>query len=219
MAKATLYDVLGVSRGASEDEIRRAFRRLTLEHHPDRFQGEDRTRAERRFQEITEAFNMLSRPEAREKYDKELQAGGEGTLSDPKEISRRCAAKGAQAFKSGQLGEAADILLTAVHHDDSNGRAHYFLGLTLLKLPGRQREGLRHLERAAALEPDNPSILSEAAQHFLAAGLKSRAHRLATNALKRDPTNSKAASVLELIGGEQSSDDSGSLLGLFKRKG
>lgn len=219
MSKRTLYDILGVDQDASEDEIRRAFRKLTLEHHPDRFQGDARARAEGRFQEITEAFNVLSRKASREKYDKELNAGGESTLSDPKEIARRLAAKGAQAFKSGQLVEAADTLVLAVHHDDRNGRAHYFLGLTLLKLPGREREGLRHLDRAAALEPENAQILGDAAQQFLVAGLKSRAERLAVSALERDPTNSKATSVLQRLGNDDDSEEAASLLGLFKRKG
>jgi curved DNA-binding protein CbpA len=220
MAKTTLYDVLGVSSDATEEEIRLAFRRLTREYHPDRFQGEERQRAERRFQEITEAFNVLSRKESREKYDRELNAGGETALSDPREIARRLAAKGAQAYREGKLVEAADALLMAVHHDDSNGRAHYFLGLTLARLPGRQREGLRHIERAAMLEPRNAFILAEAAQQFLAAGLKSRARRFAQNALEADPTSSRARAVLDRLEGPgQQEENGGGLLGMFKRKG
>lgn len=219
MAKTTLYDVLGVSSDATEEQIRLAFRQLTRQYHPDRFQGEERQKAERRFQEITEAFNVLSRKESREKYDKELNAGGDTALSDPREIARRLAAKGAQAYRDGKLVEAADALLMAVHHDDTNGRAHYFLGLTLAKLPGRQREGLRHLEKAATLEPRNASILAEAAQQFLAAGLKSRALRFARNALETDPTSSKAREVLAQLQGPGQEEDARGLLGMFKRKG
>ena len=73
MAKAfSLYDILGVERDATEAHIRKAFRKLTFEHHPDRFSGDARAKAEARFQEITEAFNVLSRPESREKYDADL---------------------------------------------------------------------------------------------------------------------------------------------------
>ena len=62
MAKAfSLYDILGVERDATEAQIRKAFRKLTFEHHPDRFSGDARAKAEERFQEITEAFNVLSR--------------------------------------------------------------------------------------------------------------------------------------------------------------
>ena len=68
--QVTLYDTLGVERDASDKDIRKAFRRLALKHHPDRFAGDERGVAEEHFQGITEAFNVLSHPESREKYDK-----------------------------------------------------------------------------------------------------------------------------------------------------
>ena len=61
------YAVLGVPRTASQAEIRRAFRKLAREHHPDVRPG-DRT-AERRFKEISEANEVLSDPEKRKRYD------------------------------------------------------------------------------------------------------------------------------------------------------
>ncbi len=220
MAKRTLYEVLGVDADASVEEIRGAFRELTRTHHPDLFQGEERRRAEARFQEITEAFNVLSRPDSRERYDKELAEGGAETLSDPREIAQRLAAVGARAYKAGNFVEASENLLLAVHHDDQNGRAHYFLGLTLLKIPGRQKEGLRHLERAALLEPTNAAIQAETAQAFLGAGLRARAERFAEKALEYDPTNAKAGAVLaELREGGGTRNGGGLFGGVLRRKG
>jgi molecular chaperone DnaJ len=68
------YDVLQLeSHSATTDEIKRAFRRLSMEHHPDKNgNSEDSNRA---FQEINEAYNTLSDPEKRGKYDFELQMG------------------------------------------------------------------------------------------------------------------------------------------------
>ncbi len=220
MAKETLYEVLGVETDASIDEIRRAFRELTRKYHPDLFRGEERKKAEARFQAITEAFNVLSRPDSRQRYDAELENGGSETLSDPKEIARRLAVKGAKAYKAGNLVDAADSLLLAVHHDDENARAHYFLGLTLVKLPGRQKEGLRHLDRAALLEPTNVAIQVEAAQAFLAAGMRARAARFAHRALELDPESSKARAVLSAVeSGAQESEGNGLLGGFLRRKG
>jgi curved DNA-binding protein len=62
------YQILGVSRDADEKEIKRAFRRLAREHHPDVNPGD--SQAEERFKEINEAYEVLSDPEKRSKYDR-----------------------------------------------------------------------------------------------------------------------------------------------------
>jgi curved DNA-binding protein len=61
------YDILGVPRTASQDEIHRAFRKLALKHHPD--VAKDKKNAEERFKELNEANEVLSDPEKRKKYD------------------------------------------------------------------------------------------------------------------------------------------------------
>jgi len=64
-----LYDILGVSRDADADEIKRAFRRLAREYHPDR--NPDDPQAEARFKEALAAFEILSDPEQRRTYDRD----------------------------------------------------------------------------------------------------------------------------------------------------
>jgi curved DNA-binding protein len=61
------YKVLGVSRSASEEEIRKSFRKLAREYHPD--VAKDKKGAEEKFKEINEAYEVLSDPEKRKKYD------------------------------------------------------------------------------------------------------------------------------------------------------
>ncbi|GAB4412679.1 MAG: molecular chaperone DnaJ [Thermodesulfovibrionales bacterium] len=70
------YDILGVSRDASEAEIKKAFRGLALKHHPDRNPGSKE--AEERFKEINEAYSVLSDPEKRANYDRFGTAEGIG---------------------------------------------------------------------------------------------------------------------------------------------
>ncbi|MCP4897956.1 MAG: J domain-containing protein [bacterium] len=217
---STLYDVLGVGIEATEQEIRAAFRQLTMENHPDRFiDTKQREVAEQTFQRITEAFNVLSRPEARAKYDKEVSVGGSGKTMDRKEIGRRLAARGAQAYRNGQIVDAIEALEQAVDHDDANSRAHYFLGVALAAAKGREKEALRHLERATQLEPENSAMKAEAAALFLAAGMRARAVRLAEDALAIDPTSSKATDVLNEVKEQEEGPEPEGLLGRFRRKG
>lgn len=67
-----LYELLGVTRDASQEEIKRAFRKLAMQYHPDRNSAED---AEARFKEINSAYEILSDPEKRSKYDRYGAAG------------------------------------------------------------------------------------------------------------------------------------------------
>ena len=61
------YEVLGVSKTATQEEIRKAFRQLARKHHPD--VSKDKKKAEEKFKEINEAYEVLSDPEKRKKYD------------------------------------------------------------------------------------------------------------------------------------------------------
>lgn len=70
--KQDYYDILGVSRNASQEEIKKAFRRLAMQYHPDRNKDPG---AEDRFKEINEAYEVLSDPEKRAAYDRWGHAG------------------------------------------------------------------------------------------------------------------------------------------------
>ena len=77
MAKRDYYDVLGVGKSASADELKKAFRRAAVEHHPDK--GGD----EAKFKEINEAYEVLKDPSKRQRYDQFGHAGvGSSAASD-----------------------------------------------------------------------------------------------------------------------------------------
>jgi curved DNA-binding protein CbpA len=75
MAKRDFYEILGVPKNASDEEIKKAYRKLAMKHHPDRNQGEASKAAEVKFKEAKEAYEMLSDPQKRAAYDQHGHAG------------------------------------------------------------------------------------------------------------------------------------------------
>jgi len=95
MARQDYYELLGVARDASPEEIKKAYYRLAVQYHPDKNPGDKE--AEERFKAISEAYQVLGQPEKRAQYDRFGHAGvrgsaGEGGVGfDPMEIFREFA--------------------------------------------------------------------------------------------------------------------------------
>src|SRR6266852_3735693 len=70
--KREYYEILGVARNASDDDIKKAFRKLARQYHPDVNKDKD---AEARFKEVNEAYEVLSDPQKRQMYDQFGHAG------------------------------------------------------------------------------------------------------------------------------------------------
>ena len=80
MAKRDYYEVLGVDKSASADEIKRAYRKLAVKYHPDKNPGDKE--AEEKFKEAAEAYSILSDPDKKARYDQFGHAGVEGAGPD-----------------------------------------------------------------------------------------------------------------------------------------
>src|SRR5213595_4239042 len=91
---ADYYGVLGVDRGASDDDIKKAYRKLAMTYHPDRNNGSKD--AEEKFKSITEAYDVLRDPDKRALYDRYGEAGLRG---------------GAGGFHHVDLSEALSIFM------------------------------------------------------------------------------------------------------------
>ncbi|HEX77470.1 MAG TPA: molecular chaperone DnaJ [Dehalococcoidia bacterium] len=89
--KRDYYEILGVPRNATDEEIKRAFRRLAFKYHPDRNKEDG---AEQRFKEVNEAYEVLSDPQKRASYDRFGHVGAEGVFG-----------RGFEGFDFGGLGD------------------------------------------------------------------------------------------------------------------
>jgi molecular chaperone DnaJ len=81
--KRDYYQVLGLSKNATDEEIKKAYRKLAMKHHPDRNQGEAAKEAEIKFKEAKEAYEMLSDPQKRAAYDQFGHAGVDPNMRHP----------------------------------------------------------------------------------------------------------------------------------------
>ncbi len=184
--RRSFYEVLEVDSRASEQEIRAAFRRLARSRHPDRFQGPARLTAEKEFQAITEAYNVLSDPDQRSRYDQTLGRPS-AHLSNPRDIARALLAKAVNLANSGDVAEANNLFAQAIAHDPDSAKAHHIYGVFLSKQVGGMEEGLRHLDQAVRLAPAEVKILIDASKAFARAKMLARATRFAQQAAQLAP--------------------------------
>jgi len=129
MAKRDFYEVLGVPKNASDEEIKKSYRKMAMKFHPDRNQDSGAKDAEVKFKEAKEAYEMLSDPQKRAAYDQHghagvdpnMRGGGEGfggfaeafgdIFGDMFGQQRGRSGGGRQVFRGGDLSYAMEITL------------------------------------------------------------------------------------------------------------
>jgi curved DNA-binding protein CbpA len=168
------YAVLAVAKTATDDQIRQRFRQLARERHPDHFAGEQKQAAELEFQEITQAFNVLSDPERRRLHDIDLSKREE-PVSDPKQLVRLYLQRGVRAYREKNWVDAADNFDRATKADPASAQGWYNLALTCAQNPTWLARGVAAIDRACELESMNPGYWKLAGRILAQAGHLERA--------------------------------------------
>ena len=212
------YEVLGVERSASEQEIRDRFRKLAREQHPDRYTGDDKSGAERRFQILTEAVNVLTNAAKRKQHDSELSSGVFKGTADFTQVARAYLKKGIDAFKAKDFAAAYENFDMAVKHNAADSKAFHYLALAAIRIPAYTRQAVQAIETAVQREPVNGVYLKDAGLICKRVGLNAKAERYFDEALKWDPENVEIQSALaELRMGTAEGKESGKGFTLFKK--
>lgn len=154
------YKVLGVSRDASDEEIKRAYRALAKKYHPDLNPGDQD--AARKMQEVNAAYEQIKNPEKAQQAGPSGYGSYGGGYYDPFGGYRQQAYGGSQAtdqyqqaaaqyIRFGRYQEALNALSSSADH---NARWYYLSALANDGL-GNQVTALEHIRRAVSMEPDN----------------------------------------------------------------
>lgn len=217
--KPNYYDILGVERTASEQEIRDRFRQLARENHPDRYRGPDKAGAERKFQALTEAVNVLTSAPRRKQHDAEIAGpAARGGNVDLTQVAKVYMQKGVKAYKENDMPTAYENFDMAVKHNPADGKAHHYLAVTAARIPSKMRQAVQAAEAAVQLEPLNPIYLKDAGLLSRRAGLNAKAERFLEEALKWDQENIEIQTALaELRQSRGETKDSGKGFGLFRK--
>jgi curved DNA-binding protein CbpA len=193
------YDVLGVSRDASDAEVRVRFRLLAREGHPDRFRDvAEKKTAEEHFQLLTEAMNVLTNPARRKAHDTELEKN-RPLSQDPAAIARVYLAMGVKAYREGNFPDAITQFDLAVRHYDKDAKAFHYLGLSCMKVVGQVRRGVDAIEAAIKLDGNNALFHRDAGKLYVMAGLNAKAERHLEQALAWLPEDAETRKLLEEV--------------------
>ena len=144
------YETLGVPKTATEDEIRSAFRKLARKYHPD--VAKDKKAAEEKFKEINEAYEVLSDPEKRKKYD---QLGADwnrpGGFQPPPQMARR--SNPAADFINGAATAAAGFSSSSTELDSATSSKRFSAAVAVAPRSADLADALRQPNAAPTSKP------------------------------------------------------------------
>ncbi len=153
------YTTLSLPHNATSQQVRARFLELARERHPDRFQGANKAKAESEFQEITEAFNVLSDSERRRQFDLQLAQPTDDSGPMPAQAAKAYLRRGVRAYREKNFREAAENFDRATKEDPKDAKAWYHLALACSRRKQLLRRALGAAAKACELAPLNPTYL------------------------------------------------------------
>jgi len=212
MAQKNFYQILDVTRGAPEEEIKKAYFQMARRFHPDRFDrkaaAEYKGQIDEVFDSITNAYRVLSNKDKRAAYDSGITVNAQEDVQDSVKKAEIKFRQGKTLFGMDRFDEAVSYLEEAVRL--RRDKADYFLLLAMAesKVPSYLRKAEGDFLKAINLEPWNPEAYVGLGVLYKSEGLQTKAVRQLEKALEADPEHAKARQELAEMG-----------IGIKKKKG
>ncbi len=179
------YAVLAIPQDATHQQIRARFLELARKRHPDLFSGVDKAAAEEEFQNITEAFNVLSNPDRRRQHDIEVsKPEASRQVADNRTLARSHLQRGTKAYRERDFKSAVESFDRATRIDPTDADGWYRLALACSHSPSLRSQGLSAIAKACEIDSMNGKYFKQAGKMFAANGMPLRAERYYRQALK-----------------------------------
>jgi tetratricopeptide (TPR) repeat protein len=215
------YQILGVGKQASEEDIKKAYFQLARKYHPDSFDrsipASERVKIEDVFDKITKAYHTLTNRELRKVYDIKTPSAGAADDGSGKDTFKKADMKFRQAktlYGQGRNEDAMILLEEAVRLNRTKGAYFLLLALTQMKIPALRKKAEEHFLKAIELEPWNPECYVGLGILYKAEGMTLKATRQFQKALEYDGEHETALRELEGLTGEKKRTG---LKGLFSK--
>lgn len=217
------YEILGMSKDASIEEIKESYFVFAKKFHPDRIVSapdpEIKEKANHVFAEINRAFDILSNMGKRRDYDIQKIDNTESENSNKEKIrerSRLLYRKGKTLFGQKSFWEATALLEDAIKLSPDKGQYFLLLGLCQMNLSNMKRAAEKNLIKASEIEPWNAEPYAALGLLFMNEKMKNRAESFFRKALSLNPDNALAKKRLnQLVHGPSKK---GSKSSIFKKK-
>jgi Tfp pilus assembly protein PilF len=187
--------------------------------HPDRYSGSDKADAERKFQTLTEAVNVLTNAARRKQHDAEIAspARSAGGTADFAQVGKAYLSKGVKAFRDGDYRGAYENFDMAAKHNPQDGKAFHYLAQAATRIPGHARQAVQAIETAVQREPMNAVYLKDAGLICKRAGLAAKAERYLEEALQWDADNIEIRTAISELRQRADTKEGGKGFTLFKK--